>query len=43
MVIEVLSQSSRFKLDSTRLIKTKEELFIKLEKDYDDVKVDIEE
>ena len=43
VVIEVPSQSSRSKLDSARLTKTEEELFVKLEKDYDDVKVDIEE
>jgi len=43
VVADVSSQSSRSKLDSTRLTKTEEELFVKLEKDYDDVKVDIEE
>ena len=43
VVIEMPSQSSRSKLDSARLTKTEEELFAKLEKDYDDVKVDIEE
>ena len=43
IVAGVSSQSSRSKLYSTRLTKTKEELFVKLEKDYDDVKVDIKE
>ena len=43
IVIEGPSQSSRSKLDSTILIKTKKELFIKLEKDYEDTKGDIEE
>ena len=43
IIVEATSQSSRSKLDSARLIKTKEELFIQLEKDYDDVKVDIKE
>jgi hypothetical protein len=43
VIVEGPSQSSRSTLDSARLTKTKEELFVKLEKDYADVKVDIEE
>ena len=43
IIVESPSQSSRSKLDSTRLAETEEELFIKLEKDYSDVKVDIKE
>lgn len=43
VIVEGPSQSSRSKLDSARLTKTEEELFVKLEKDYADVKVDIEE
>jgi hypothetical protein len=39
----VSSQSSRSKLKSTILTKTEEELFVKLEKDYSNVKADIEE
>ena len=37
------SQSSISKLESTRIIKAKEILFIELEKDYKDIKVNIEE
>ena len=43
IIIEGPSQSSRSKLDSTTLTKTKKELFIKLEKDYEDTKGNIEE
>ena len=43
IIVESLSQSSKSKLDSTRLVETKEELFIKLEKDYSDIKVNIKE
>jgi len=43
VVVEGPNQSSRSKLDTARLTKTEEELFIKLEKDYEDVKGDIEE
>ena len=43
VIVEGPSQSSRSKLDSARLTETEEELFVKLEKDYEDVKGDIEE
>jgi hypothetical protein len=43
IVIEGPSQSGRSKLDSATLTKTKKELFVKLEKDYEDAKGDIEE
>jgi hypothetical protein len=41
IVIEVPSQSSRSKLESTTLLKIEEELFVKLEKDYGNVKANI--
>ena len=43
VVVEGPSQSSRSKLDSARLTRLEEELFIKPEKDYEDVNGDIEE
>jgi hypothetical protein len=43
VVVEGLSQSSRSQPDSAILTQTEEELFLKLEKDYDNVKGDLEE
>lgn len=43
VVTEGPSQSSRSNLDSARLTKTEEDLFVKLEKVYEGVKVDLEE
>ena len=43
IIIESPNQSNKSKLNTVRLIKIKEELFIKLEKNYENIKGDIEE